>query len=201
MEPVHPADRARVDAVWEKSLKTRLPYEIAHRLLMKDGRVKWVHETGETVFDEKGSPVKTVGIIQDITERRQMEEAIFMEKERLKTTLLSIGDGVISTDNRGRVLLVNRVAEELTGWAQEDAFGLPLEDIFHIVHEYSKEPCANPALEVLETGNMVEIAGNAVLISKNGVEWAIEDTAAPIEDEEGNISGVVLVFRDVTDKR
>ncbi len=140
-------------------------------------------------------------IITDITDRKQMEKLIFDEKERFKTTLLSVGDGVIATDKQGKVVLINPIAEQLTGWSQAEASGQPLGKIFNIVHEYTRVRCENPVQKVLDTARIVELDNHTVLISKEGIERPIEDTAAPIKDEEGNIKGAVLVFRDFTEKR
>lgn len=142
-----------------------------------------------------------IGIVEDITQRKHMEKIIFEEKERLKTTLLSIGDGVISTDNHGNVLFLNKVAEQLTGWAQEEAFGRSLEEVFHTISEFTREKCENPVFNVLETGNIIELANDTILISKDGTQRHIEDSAAPIMDKNSNINGVVLVFRDVTEEK
>lgn len=139
-------------------------------------------------------------IYTDITQRKQMEKQIFDEKERFKTTLLSVGDGVISTDERGRVVLINPIAEALTGWRQTEALGRPLEEIFHIIHEYSRERCENPVQRVFDTGMIVELDNHTILICGDGIERPIEDTAAPILDEAGRIQGAVLVFRDCTEK-
>lgn len=142
-----------------------------------------------------------IGIVEDITQRKHMEKIIFEEKERLKTTLLSIGDGVISTDNHGNVLFLNKVAEQLTGWAQEEAFGRSLEEVFHTISEFTREKCENPVFNVLETGNIIELANDTILISKDGTQRHIEDSAAPIMGKNSNINGVVLVFRDVTEEK
>ncbi|SHI55088.1 PAS domain S-box-containing protein/diguanylate cyclase (GGDEF) domain-containing protein [Clostridium amylolyticum] len=142
-----------------------------------------------------------IGIVEDITQRKHMEKIIFEEKERLKTTLLSIGDGVISTDNHGNVLFLNKVAEQLTGWAQEEAFGRSLEEVFHTISEFTREKCENPVFNVLETGNIIELANDTILISKDRTQRHIEDSAAPIMDKNSNINGVVLVFRDVTEEK
>jgi len=142
-----------------------------------------------------------IGIVEDITQRKHMEKIIFEEKERLKTTLLSIGDGVISTDNHGNVLFLNKVAEQLTGWAQEESFGRSLEEVFHTISEFTREKCENPVFNVLETGNIIELANDTILISKDGTQRHIEDSAAPIMDKNSNINGVVLVFRDVTEEK
>ncbi len=140
-------------------------------------------------------------LISDFIRRKESEDALQIERERLDVTLLSIGDGVIATDRRGEVVLVNRVAEELTGWAQTEAVGKPLKDVFHIINEKTRKRCENPADKVLMTGGIVGIANHTMLVSKGGQEYLIEDSGAPIRGQDGRILGVVLVFRDVTAKR
>ena len=165
------------------------------------GELMWVRTSKIPLRDEADRIVGVLGTYEDITARKKMEELVYLEKERLKTTLLSIGDGVIATDNRGNVLLLNAIAEELTGWTQEDAFGKPLEEVFNIINEFTRARCENPAYKVLEMGSIVELANHTILIAKNGYEWPIEDSAAPIMDKDKEIHGVVLVFRDVTEKK
>ena len=140
-------------------------------------------------------------VFLDITERKQMENLLAEEKEQLNITLKSIGDGVISTDSFGKVTLLNTVAEELTGWTTEEAFGRPLSDVFNIENEFSGEKCDNPVDRVLSTGEIVELANHTCLISRDGNEYIIEDSAAPIKNTENEITGIVLVFRDSTEKK
>lgn len=137
----------------------------------------------------------------DITRRKRMEEYLHNEKEQLRVTLHSIGDGVITTDNKGKVVMLNKIAEELTGWYQSDAVGKPLINVFNIINEKTRKQCNNPVEQVLETGKILGLANHTILIAKNGIERAIADSAAPIMDQNGNIKGVVLVFRDVTEER
>lgn len=149
------------------------------------------------------SPEKGVFAVSfsDITERVLAEVALENQNELLSVTLKSIGDGVITTDHRGNITFINPVTEELTGWTNEEATGKPLEKVFHIVHEETRERCINPAQKVLETGEVVELANHTCLISQKG-EWSvIEDSAAPIRDHGQNILGVVIVFRDTTEKK
>ena len=123
------------------------------------------------------------------------------EKERLAVTLRSIGDAVITTDVEGRISLMNRVAEDLTGWRQEEALGEPLGKVFNIINEHTRERCDNPVAKVLETGGIIGLANNTVLVDKDGTERVIEDSGAPILDQQKRTIGVVLVFRDATEKR
>ncbi|HBE78278.1 MAG TPA: GGDEF domain-containing protein, partial [Firmicutes bacterium] len=140
-------------------------------------------------------------IIHDITERQKAESELFQEKEQLKVTLHSIGDGVITTDTSGKVTLINEIAEKLTGWIGEEAIGKPLHQVFHIINEKTGQICENPVKKVLDTGLIVELANHTVLIAKDGIRRFIADSGAPIRDKDGKVFGVVLVFRDVTEKK
>ena len=124
-----------------------------------------------------------------------------LSEERLATTLRSIGDAVIATDERGKVTMVNPIAERLTGWRQPDARDKPLEEIFRIVNEQTRETVESPVAKVLREGGIVGLANHTVLIHRAGYETAIEDSGAPILDDAGAITGVVLVFRDATEER
>jgi len=121
--------------------------------------------------------------------------------ERQSITLNSVGDGVIATDIQGRVELMNPVAETLTGWSQNEASGRSLDEVFHIINENTREAAKNPVNKVLRDGLVVGLANHTLLISKNGTERAIADSAAPIKDPDGKITGVVLVFREQTEER
>ena len=124
-----------------------------------------------------------------------------LSEERLVTTLRSIGDAVIATDERGTVTMINPVAEKLTGWLQAQAAGKPLDEIFRIVNEQTRETVESPVTKVLRKGGIVGLANHTVLIHKAGHETAIEDSGAPICDDSGAVTGVVLVFRDATEER
>jgi PAS domain S-box-containing protein len=139
-------------------------------------------------------------VFEDITERQNAATALSAEKERLSVTLSSIGDGVIATDTKGAITLMNGVAQKLTGWTMQDAFGLPLAEAFRIVNEQTGVPCENPVEKVLKTGGTIGLANHTALIGKDGVRRTIADSGAPIRDAFGAIIGVVLVFRDITEK-
>ncbi|RCK81204.1 MAG: PAS/PAC sensor hybrid histidine kinase [Candidatus Ozemobacter sibiricus] len=134
-------------------------------------------------------------------ERRRMAEALAAEKERLLVTLRSIGDGVITTDPEGRVTLLNRVAEELTGWPLAEAVGRPLREVFPIFHEQTRQLLPDPVKRVLAAGSMVALADQALLVNRRGQELVVSDSGAPIRDASGAVIGVVLVFRDDSEKR
>ncbi|NLL49608.1 MAG: diguanylate cyclase [Firmicutes bacterium] len=142
-----------------------------------------------------------VAVYADVTEMKLAELALFAEKEKLKVTLYSIGDAVIATDIHGRVELMNPIAETLTGWTQESALGQPLTKVFDIYNEATGERCENPVEKVLQTGEIVGLANHTVLKAKDGTQKFIDDSAAPIRNEQGELLGVVLVFRDVTETK
>lgn len=125
---------------------------------------------------------------------------LWLEKEHLRTTLNSIGDAVIATDASGAVTRMNPVAERLTGWAIAEAAGRPIGEVFRIVNANTRIPVENPVKKVLESGAIVGLANHTVLVSSSGVEYQIADSAAPIYDGDGVATGVILVFRDVTEE-
>lgn len=122
-------------------------------------------------------------------------------RQRFKTTLESIGDGVISCDIQGRVRFLNAIATGLTGWTTEDALGRSLAEVFHIVHEETREPAESPVAKVRRMKKVVGLANHTMLISRQGKEFLIDDSAAPILDSDGRMAGIVLVFHDVTEQR
>ena len=132
---------------------------------------------------------------------KEREARLAEEKERLAVTLRSIGDGVIVTDVNGFITLLNKVAEQYTGWTASEAVNKPLTEVFHIVNEKTRERCVNPVEKVIESGLICGLANHTALIKKDGSEIAIEDSAAPIRDRKSSVVGIVLVFRDATEKR
>jgi diguanylate cyclase (GGDEF)-like protein/PAS domain S-box-containing protein len=191
----------RLKDVHQRALRGEVLSSEEDSILSENGRIDWVCWECRPWYESDGSIGGIIIYTEFINERRQMQQAILNEKERFRTTLLSVGDGVIATDNRGLVTVINPVAEKLTGWTFEDASGKPLEMVFRIVNEFTRETCENPVKRALESGSTVALTNHTVLISADGKEIPIEDSAAPIKDEAGNITGVVLVFRDFTEKR
>lgn len=138
---------------------------------------------------------------QRTTDLTRAADALRDERELLRTTLSSIGDGVVVTDTQGRVTFLNGVAERLTGWATRDAKGLPLEQVFHIYNDFSGKPIDNPAERALLEGTIVGLANHTVLKAKDGSERPIDESAAPIRGDVGAIRGAVVVFRDITERK
>jgi PAS domain S-box-containing protein len=194
----------------------------------KDGSKFWANVVITALRDESGVLRGFGKVTRDLTERRQAEEnarqllqeeaarkaaeASTLEAQRareeerrhraqLQVTLSSIGDAVIVTDTAGDVTFMNSVATGLTGWEPGEAAGQPLEQVFHIVNEETRQPVENPVTKVLREGVVVGLANHTVLIAKDGKEIPIDDSGAPIRGEDGSIAGVVMVFRDVTEAR
>ena len=128
------------------------------------------------------------------------QELLFTEKELAQVTLSSIGDAVITTDVNGHVRLLNPIAEILTGWTQDEARGLPLDEVFYIVNQSTRKPIENPAYRAISEGVIIGLSNHSVLISRDNKEYSIEDSAAPIRDSAGNVLGCVLVFHNITEK-
>lgn len=164
----------------------------------KDGSLFWV-EVSLRFISIRSEP-HVIAVVRDIDARKIAEKALATEKERLAVTLRSIGDGVITTDTESRIILINKVAEKLTGWSQKDAAGRPLLDILKIINTKNGTPCANPVEVMLDSGSITELAKHTLLIARDGMHRNISDSCAPIFDAQNRIIGAVLVFRDVTEK-
>jgi len=128
-------------------------------------------------------------------------EQLYISEQNLRTTLISIGDGVISCDTNGCVRFMNPVAEGLTGWKEADACNRPLDEVFHIVNESTRERVESPVAKVMRLGKIVGLANHTILIRRDGSEIAIDDSGAPIRNAAGDLTGIVMVFRDVTLER
>jgi len=166
------------------------------------GELTWISINAQPLFLPPGEqPYAVVASLTDITRRKQLADALFHEKELAQVTLHSIGDAVITTDVEGAVEYVNPVAEMLTGWSQAEAQGVPLERVFRIVHEETRQPAPNPVAIALRENRIVELARDTLLLARDGREVGIDDSAAPIRDRHGNTIGAVMVFHDVTHTR
>ena len=130
--------------------------------------------------------------------QRHRAEELFLSEQHLRTTLSSIGDGVITCDAEGRIQTMNPVAEKLTGWTEAEAQNLPLDDVFRIVNETTRQPVENPVAKVQRLKGIVTIGNHTTLLRKDGSEFSVDDSGAPIRNAAGQITGIVMVFRDIT---
>lgn len=169
--------------------------------LRKNGTPLDVSLSVSPLRDEDGEIVGASKIVRDITAEVEAQKEVLAQRKRLRVTLQSIGDAVVSTDAEGRVSYLNPVAEHLTGWSSSEAAGRPLTEIFRIVNEKTRNPVENPVERVLREGRVVGLANHTALIARDGNEIPIADSAAPIRDDHGELAGVVLGFRDVTGER
>jgi two-component system cell cycle sensor histidine kinase/response regulator CckA len=164
-----------------------------------DGRAFYIR--GYPVRDDDGRVVGAVEVTLDITARKYAEEDLAREKEHLAVTLASIGDGVVVADTKGTITFINRAAEALSGWAGAEALGRKLDDVLVLLDERTRMPRRNPLDEVLNTGMPASLPASTVLLSRDGAERLIADSGSPIRNLDGEIVGMVLVLRDVTEKR
>jgi PAS domain S-box-containing protein len=191
-----PSDPAKPDTSKRQSINA---FAVTNRT--KDGRAIICDWYNTPLIDATGQIVGVASLVLDVTGRKQAEDALAAEKERLAVTLRSIGDGVIATDTEGRVSIINKHAEDLTGWRQGDALGQPLPTVFSVVHQRTRQTYRNPVSQVLAAGEIVDLPDQSILVSRNGTERMIAASAAPIRDQESKIIGSVLVFRDISDQQ
>ncbi|NMC50571.1 MAG: PAS domain S-box protein, partial [Desulfovibrio sp.] len=197
---VHPEDLARAEAALADHIEGRTKsYSCEFRMRCKDGSLKWILDRGKIVArDENGMGLRMIGTHADISAIKATEEALRESRENLAVTLRSIGDAVIATGPDGRIVRINPAAERLTGWDEAQAMGQPLGKVFVIVDTITRKPCPDIARRVIRTGKVVGLANHTSLLSRDGRECQIADSAAPIHDAFGAVVGVVLVFSDVT---
>ncbi len=199
---VHPDDLARVDAARQAHLDGRTErFDELYRLRHADGHWLWVLDRAQVLErDAQGRPLRMVGTHMDLTATMQAQVALQDSEQRLATTLHSIGDAVIATDPQGRVVRLNPMAEHLTGWPAADAVGQPLDQVFRIFDGRSHEPVVDPVHRVIAGQAMIGLSNDTLLRSRDGVERQIAHSAAPIRTPGGPITGVVLVFSDVSER-
>jgi diguanylate cyclase (GGDEF)-like protein/PAS domain S-box-containing protein len=201
---VHPEDRDRVDEVWSAALKNRVPYELTHRVLMKDGRAKWVYETGETLYDEQGQPVRTVGIVQDITERKAAEELVRESEEKYRRIADNVSDVVWTTDLELNTTFVSPSVERVLYETVELHMQRPLgkkfpPDSLRVIMEMLREELVlenDPAADKART-RVIELEhyrGDGSLV------WLAMHVSF-LRDEKGRAIGLQGVSRDITDVR
>ncbi len=170
-------------------------------VLRRDGTWVALYSNARPLKDRSGNPRGAVGAFLDFTELKHAEEETRRQREWLRITVSSIGDAVIATDTSGRITLFNPVSAELTGWEEKEALGRHVGEVFRIINEKTGQPAEDIVRRVLREGKVVALANHTALIDRNGKEFPIEDSAAPIKDAAGKIIGVVIVFHDVTERR
>lgn len=155
------------------------------------------HGAQDYLLEERLDGYSLPKALSNMLERSAYAEALFLERERAQLTLNSIGDAVISSDVAGNVTYLNVAAERMTGWSRQEASGCPLQEVLRIIDGDTREPALNPLSMAVLRNKTVGLSANCVLVRRDGFESAIEDTAAPIHDRHGEVTGAVIVFHDV----
>ena len=194
IEFIHPKDIESSKTILGKLAEEEEVHSFINRVRCRDGSYR--------SLEWKSHPYQDVvyASARDVTDKLRLQKNLFLEKEMFKTTLMSVGDCIISTDSRGLITLINDNAEKLTGWSKQEAHGLPLSQIFRLIREKTGEVFGDLGKIVLAEGRKIEL-NDLSLLRRNGELIPIEDSAAPIIDLNGEVSGVVIVFRDATEKK
>ncbi|MGB5407090.1 MAG: EAL domain-containing protein [Thiogranum sp.] len=200
IELVHPDDLQAISDEMDTAIHERRPFQLVYRIFTASGELKWVWEQGLAEFEEDGDFSYLQGFITDITARKQAEQALLEQKDKALITLSSIGDAVVTTGPDGCVEYLNPAAEELTGWSRESATGRKFNEVCRILNEQTKALVEN-ALQRTGSGHRLLAEGNAILLNRYGLEYAVEDTVSRIEGRDGTGLGMIVVFRDVTESR
>ncbi len=198
---LHPADRDAAQRAVQDAIDRLVPYEAEFRVVWPDGSAHWIKALGRIHASDAGGARRMVGVNWDITQQRRLTAELAEQHEMLRVTLQSIADGVITTDAGGRVVWLNPVAERLTGWPAADAAGRTLAEVFRIVDHETRGPMAEPAPACADGEQSAAPPGRALLISRDGSEYGVEESEAPICNDAGEVLGAVLVFHDVTQQR
>ena len=198
---VHPDDLPGLqDAIRQAAHGDQL-LDRDYRIVLEDGEIRHLRGTARATREGDGRPTRLIGANWDITELRDLAADLAEDRSLLSVTLESIGDAVITTNARGQITWLNPVAERLTGWTSLEAIGRMLTQVFHIVDEATREPMADPVRACLEQGRRVADSTSTLLLSRNGDEFGIQDSIAPIRRDDGTVLGTVLVFHDVSEQR
>lgn len=198
---VHPEDVSRVSTEMRQAIRGVRRFDTEYRVVRPAGEIRHIRAMATISRHEDDTTRALVGTNWDITEHRNLNRALFEEKERLHITLRSIGDAVICTDRVMRVTFMNPIAEQLTGWSMDAAMGQPLEQVFRIVDEDTDLTIPSPVEQCLETLRPAYLQEGAVLQSLTGERHDVQDSAAPVLANDGSVLGAVLVFQDITSSR
>ena len=195
-----PDSRPRIQQAVNIAIAGGSGFDLELQIMRSDGEHRWIRTVGAVEL-VNSRPTRLAGAIQDITESHYLAIQVAQQHELMRVTLQSIGDAVITTDKDALVTWLNPVAERLTGWTAVQARGRLLEQVFNIIKEDTRLPAESPVIICLQQDKVTGLRYNTVLVSRNGDEFGIEDSASPIRNELGELLGTVLVFHDVTEQR
>ena len=198
---VAPEDRDRLLNTMQEAVDCGSGYDVEYRVVWDDASQHWLAAKAHVFCDEHNSPTGTLGIVWDITERKRMEQDTARERERADVTLRSIGEGVITTDEHGKTEYLNRIAEQLTGWSADEARGLDIATTLPLIDDHGAPLAEHAALQCLRLRQTISMPSQNQLITREGRCVAVEELAAPIWSDIGELLGAVVVFRDVSHER
>ena len=195
-----PEEAAHLDAIKGRVLKEGVELREQQWFNRPSGPI-FLDVTWTPLYDSKSQIIGVSSATIDLTDMKRAEIALQESEQRWSTTLSSIGDAVIATDTSGKTTFMNHMAEELTGWTLSEGSQKPVKEVFNIVNEQTRLEVENPIAKVLREGIVVGLANHTVLIRKDGSEIPIDDSGAPIKDKDGKTTGVVLIFRDISERK
>lgn len=202
LQRVHPEDLpSLLAAINQPTEQPSSHISVEHRIRHKHGQYVWVLCRGIALRDSEGQLYRMSGSFTDITQRKQLEQKLYKEKELALVTLHSIGDAVITTDLQGKIQSFNPAAEQLTGWSAAEAKGQPIEAVFQCFDEETLAPLPNPVDLAIHQDQIISLSNHPVLVDKRGRTIAIDDSTAPIHSSCGQVMGSVVVFHDVSEAR
>ena len=198
---LHPDDLQAAEQAVRDAIEGSRHFDEEFRIVRGDGSIRHIRATGVVTRDATGKAVRMVGSNCDMTEHRRLGAELAEKHELLRVTLQSIGDGVITTDGSGRVVWLNPIAERLTGWPASEAIGQPVETVFDAVDGQSGAAVKVPVAACLASRAIELLPDRTVLRARDGRQYGVEDSVAPIRNDRGKVLGAVLVFHDVTAQR
>ena len=201
VERIHPDDLATARREFDEMVLRGRVIMSDYRIVRDDGAIRYVHTVGQLIAAQGEAPRRIIGVQWDVTAQVTLTQALAEEKERLRITLHSIGDGVICTDAAANVTFMNPVAEQLTGRTLAEASGEPAGNVFVLVHEEDGQPIDDPVREALHSRATVSTPDGALLVNSRDERFSVHQTSAPVATASGEVLGAVLVFQDVTGAR
>lgn len=199
-QAVHADDVGVAEAAMLAAVEAQSLLDIEFRIIRQDGQVRYIRARAEVLLDDEGEPLGVLGTNWDVSDAKQLQASLAEEKARLRVTLNSIADGVIATDQQGAVSFMNPVAESLTGWREHEAYGVAVDNIFTVVMDDGQTSMC-PISIALRGGDASVLREGTTLVSRDGSRYDIQDSAAPLKNESGDVIGAVMVFRDVSARR
>ncbi|HWW72577.1 MAG TPA: diguanylate cyclase, partial [Duganella sp.] len=198
---VDPEDRDRLLNTMQEAVDCGSGYDVEYRVVWDDASQHWLAAKAHVFCDEHNQPTGTLGIVWDITERKRIEQDAARERELAAVTLRSVGEGVITTDEHGKTQYLNRIAEQLTGWSSDEARGLDIATTLPLIDDNDAPLAEHAALQCLRLRQTISMPSQNQLITREGRRIAVEESAAPIWSDTGELLGAVVVFRDVSHER